>query len=371
MDDAQPKLSDKLAINRTAMASERTLMAWVRTSFSMIGFGFTIYKFLHAAVEKGVAARMRPQGPRNLGLALVCLGTVSLVVASIFLFGGRLARIRGPWRRRGLSAAAGATCGYVFIHLLPELEHAGRVFVEATSHRSLPIPEYRVYVSALAGFVALYGLESLVSWSRHARRSESTTRRTLEPVFLLHIGGFAAYGWLTSYLMDAKAGTPPFIYDLVFKPQDRRRQLAAAFHRLLTPIVVATVLDALPDLSLARHLWPGALGIVLMSFIDTVTAGRSFVRHGEARPVANQELLAAGLANVAGSAFGSMPSAGGMSQTAVNSEAGARSQMAELVTAHGRRSTRRTRPSPACCCCGPKGGCTSPAPSGWARRCGT
>ncbi len=83
MDDAQLKLSDRLAIDRTALAADRTLMAWVRTSFSMIGFGFTIYKFLHGAVEKGVAARMRPQGPRNLGLALVCLGTVSLIVASI------------------------------------------------------------------------------------------------------------------------------------------------------------------------------------------------------------------------------------------------------------------------------------------------
>jgi len=123
------------------------------------------------------------------------------VFAAIFLFGGKLARIRGPWRRRGLSAAAGATCAYVFIHLLPELAHAREVFVEATSHRSLPFPEYRVYVSALAGFIILYGLESLVSWNRHSRRGESATRRILDPVFLLHIGGFAAYGWLTSYLM--------------------------------------------------------------------------------------------------------------------------------------------------------------------------
>jgi len=89
----------------------------------------------------------------------------------------------------------------------------------------------------------------------------------------------------------------------------------------------------MPDLSLARQLWPGALGIALMSFIDTVTAGRAFVRHGEPRPAVNREMFAGGLANVAGSFVGAMPSAAGMAQTAVNSGAGARTQAAELVTA--------------------------------------
>ena len=33
---------------RTIMAADRTLMAWIRTSLSMLSFGFTIYKFLQA-----------------------------------------------------------------------------------------------------------------------------------------------------------------------------------------------------------------------------------------------------------------------------------------------------------------------------------
>jgi hypothetical protein len=57
-------------------------------------------------------------------------------------------------------------------------------------------------------------------------------------------------------LMDAKAGTPPFIYDLIFRPQNRRRQLAAAFHKLLTPIIVATVLDAIAQYLIFRHVRP-------------------------------------------------------------------------------------------------------------------
>jgi SulP family sulfate permease len=89
---------------------------------------------------------------------------------------------------------------------------------------------------------------------------------------------------------------------------------------------------ALPDFSLVRQLWPSALGIGLMSFVETVAAGRAFMRQGEPRPAANQELLALGLSNLAGSGFQIMPAGGGTSQTAVNRGAGARTQMSELVT---------------------------------------
>ena len=47
----------------------------------------------------------------------------------------------------------------------------------------------------------------------------------------------------------------------------------------------------------------------------------------------NRELLATGLANAGGALVGSLPAGGGTSQTAVNRLAGARSQMAGLVTA--------------------------------------
>lgn len=40
----EPKLGDRLAIERTVMAAERTLLAWVRSGVSLISFGFTIYK---------------------------------------------------------------------------------------------------------------------------------------------------------------------------------------------------------------------------------------------------------------------------------------------------------------------------------------
>jgi putative membrane protein len=72
-----------LAVRRTLIAAERTLMAWIRTSISMIGFGFSIYKFFQYLPEEIAAGNVqRPQAPRNLGLTLIALGTLALAAAA-------------------------------------------------------------------------------------------------------------------------------------------------------------------------------------------------------------------------------------------------------------------------------------------------
>jgi len=89
----------------------------------------------------------------------------------------------------------------------------------------------------------------------------------------------------------------------------------------------------LPEFSLAEALWPGALGIALMSFTESIAAGRAFAKGDEPPLRANRELLATGLANAGGAFLGAMPAGGGTTQTAVNRLAGARTQFAEIVTA--------------------------------------
>ena len=88
-----------------------------------------------------------------------------------------------------------------------------------------------------------------------------------------------------------------------------------------------------PQWGLLVAMWPAAAGIALMSFTETIAAARAFSDPNEPRLVPNQELLAMGIANVAGGLFGAMPAGGGTTQTAVNRRAGARTQMAEVVTA--------------------------------------
>ncbi|MEW6436162.1 MAG: sulfate permease [Pseudomonadota bacterium] len=73
---------------------------------------------------------------------------------------------------------------------------------------------------------------------------------------------------------------------------------------------------------------PLAAGCMLLAYIESVSAGRSFAtKHGRSLD-ARQELLGIGAANLA-AAFGqSYPVAGGLSQSAVNDKAGARTPLA-------------------------------------------
>lgn len=81
-DTATPSSID-LAVDRTRLAHERTLMAWVRTSASLISFGFTIYKFFQYLREQNQLAHERRFGPREFAMALVIIGLTALVIATI------------------------------------------------------------------------------------------------------------------------------------------------------------------------------------------------------------------------------------------------------------------------------------------------
>lgn len=82
-DGALPSLnSTQLAVSRTWLAHERTLMAWVRTGTSMISFGFTIYKFFQFE-SKDINPRKGLLSPRDFALVMVSIGLVSLLMATV------------------------------------------------------------------------------------------------------------------------------------------------------------------------------------------------------------------------------------------------------------------------------------------------
>ena len=76
--------TNELARERNQAAADRTLMAWIRTSIAMIGFGFGVGK-LSDVLERKVGTI--PDDPNHSGLifgeAFITLGVLSLLVAII------------------------------------------------------------------------------------------------------------------------------------------------------------------------------------------------------------------------------------------------------------------------------------------------
>jgi inner membrane protein YidH len=89
MSEPEPKSANELAqartdlaTDRTLMAADRSLMAWIRTALSMDSFGFTIYKLLTEFQRQG-SVLPHADTPRNLGIFLTGLGTLSMIVGAI------------------------------------------------------------------------------------------------------------------------------------------------------------------------------------------------------------------------------------------------------------------------------------------------
>jgi SulP family sulfate permease len=88
-----------------------------------------------------------------------------------------------------------------------------------------------------------------------------------------------------------------------------------------------------PDRESVAALLPIAAAIALVAFMESIAVAQIYsVRH-RYDINADQELIALGMANVAGGFFRSFPVSGGFSRTAVNDQAGARTSVAALVSA--------------------------------------
>ncbi|GAB4373143.1 MAG: hypothetical protein Kow00121_16110 [Elainellaceae cyanobacterium] len=76
-------LSNELARERNRAAAERTLMAWIRTSLSLISFGFGIDRLVEA-LHQALGEKVDPlRLARALGMSFVAIGTLALLSAAI------------------------------------------------------------------------------------------------------------------------------------------------------------------------------------------------------------------------------------------------------------------------------------------------
>jgi putative membrane protein len=109
----------RLAAERNRLALERTLMAWTRTSTSLIAFGFTIYQIFRYLSE---SERLKDPfvSPLVFGVAMILVGLTALILAWI-QHRQELKRLRadfGPMRYSIASIVAAMVAGLGVIALL-------------------------------------------------------------------------------------------------------------------------------------------------------------------------------------------------------------------------------------------------------------
>lgn len=78
-----PNITNELAKERNRAAAERTIMAWIRTSLSLISFGFGIDRIV-TAIYSALGETVNPiRLSRILGLSFIALGTFAILVAAM------------------------------------------------------------------------------------------------------------------------------------------------------------------------------------------------------------------------------------------------------------------------------------------------
>jgi putative membrane protein len=119
MSDRPLDANTRLAAERNRLALERTLMAWTRTSTSLIAFGFTIYQIFRYLSEN---ERLRDPyvSPQVFGVAMILVGLIALILGWI-QHRQELMALRadfGPMRYSIAAIVAGMIIGLGLIALL-------------------------------------------------------------------------------------------------------------------------------------------------------------------------------------------------------------------------------------------------------------
>lgn len=115
-------------------------------------------------------------GGGSTGWMKIALGLVfAVLLVCIHLFAHRVTTLHVVPRSRALSAAGGASVGYVFVHILPELSEGQEQLAEGLG-RPLTFLEHHIYLVALFGFGLFYGLERLAQLHQPVRHGDAGAR---------------------------------------------------------------------------------------------------------------------------------------------------------------------------------------------------
>lgn len=150
---------------------------------------------------------------------------IALLLAGLHLAAPHIRRLPFIPERATASFAGGLAVAYVFLHLLPEIAEGNEAIGELLSDALEPTPltDLGIFLVALAGFAAFYGLERLAQrTSSGARRNtpegvlagtgegrelERSVPREPAGVYWLHLGSFLVYNALITYTMALRLRT--------------------------------------------------------------------------------------------------------------------------------------------------------------------
>jgi putative membrane protein len=83
---AVPSKSSRVEDPRIYLAAERTFLAWIRTSVSLMGFGFLIARFALLlrgyGMPSGLSVRAEPAVSSWLGFGMVSVGVIVCILAA-------------------------------------------------------------------------------------------------------------------------------------------------------------------------------------------------------------------------------------------------------------------------------------------------
>ncbi|UNK71107.1 SulP family inorganic anion transporter [Microbacterium sp. H1-D42] len=243
-------------------------------------------------VSAGVAANSENPVPDLMALTLM-VGVI-LVLARLLRLGSTVGYISKP-TMLGVQVGVGAT---VAAGQLPKLlgvdsEYSGHGFIRSVIGAIEAIPAANVPTMLLS----VGSILALILFTRFLPRVPGPLVVVAVGILLIALTGLNDAG--VALISPVPQGFPPF---------------------------------ELPSFAHIGGLLPGALAIAVMAFLESSAVARGIREVGEPQIDSNRELFATGAANVIGGFFQVLPAAGGFSQSAVNKAAGARSQLASIVT---------------------------------------
>jgi hypothetical protein len=139
---------------------------------------------------------------------------ITATLTALHLAAPRIRRLPLVPEAATASFAGGLAVAYVFLHLLPEVAEGNQAIGEALSEvvRPTPLLDLGIFLVALTGFTAFFGLERLAD--RHAAPdpADVADRRpsaVVAPaaVYRLHLASFMIYNALITYTMPLRVRT--------------------------------------------------------------------------------------------------------------------------------------------------------------------